>query len=98
MRLPNTIEGASRLGLDVPRWVEEGLIDIVVPSTFFDADLEEDITEWVEMARGTAVRINPAIEEAHRAGHTGGVNRCSPPEKRGRRVVCLQLVRDGCEF
>jgi len=89
VRVPNTIAGALNLGLDVPVWIKEDLVDIVVPSTFFNADLEEDISEWVTLAEGTPVRINPAIEEAYSAGHTGGVNRCfySPP-------VMLPLSRE----
>lgn len=47
-----------------------------MPSTFFNADLEEDIREWTDLAKDTPVLINPAIEEAYRVGHTGGVNRC----------------------
>ena len=35
VRVPNTIAGAGRLGLDVPRWIQEGLVDVVVPSCFF---------------------------------------------------------------
>ena len=81
VRVPNTIAGARNLGLDVPTWIEERLVDIVVPSTFFAADLEEDISEWVELASDTPVLINPAIEEAYLAGHTGGITRCfyNPP-------------------
>jgi hypothetical protein len=81
VRVPNTIWGANNLGFDVETWIKEELVDIVVPSTFFNADLEEDIREWVDLARGTSVRINPAIEEGYFAGHTGGVLRCfyNPP-------------------
>ncbi|MSP14745.1 MAG: hypothetical protein EXR62_17525 [Chloroflexi bacterium] len=89
VRVPNTIGGTRKLGLDVPTWVKENLVDIVVPSTFFSADLDEDISEWAELARPTAVAIQPAIEEAYRAGHTGGVVRCfyQPP-------VMLPLTHD----
>jgi len=76
VRVPNTIAGARGLGLDVPAWVAEGLVDMVVPSTFFNADLEENITEWSALVTGTPVRICPAIEEAYNAGHTGGWTRC----------------------
>lgn len=81
VRVPNTVAGARKLGLDVKTWIEEDLVDIVVPSTFFSADTQEDVSEWVELARNSPVRINPAIEEAYNAGYTGGVVRCfySPP-------------------
>ena len=50
-RVPNTIDGAERLGLDVRTWVSEGLVDILIPATLYATDLEEDITEWVERDR-----------------------------------------------
>lgn len=74
-RVPNTVDGAERLGLDVRTWVGEGLVDILIPATLYAADLEEDISEWVELARGTGVQIVPTIEAGYRAGHTGGVTR-----------------------
>ena len=73
VRVPNTIDGARRLGLDVSSWVEEDLVDIVIPSTFFMSDLEENITEWATLTRDTPVQVHPALEEGYRAGHTGGV-------------------------
>jgi hypothetical protein len=75
VRVPNTIHGAENLGLDVRTWINEGLVDIVVPSTFFMADTEEDMAEWTELARNTEVGIYPAIEQSYLAGHTGGVVR-----------------------
>ena len=72
VRVPNTIEGALRLGLDIPRWIDDHLVDIVVPSTFFVQDTEEDVREWVELAAGRPVRIHPAIEEAYATGATQG--------------------------
>ena len=72
VRVPNTIEGALRLGLDVRNWIEEDLVDIVVPSTFFAADTEEDISEWADLTADSPVRINPAIEEGYSAGYCNG--------------------------
>ncbi len=75
VRVPNTISGARNLGCDVPAWIAEDLVDIVIPSTFFHADLEEDISEWADLARNTPVRIIPAFEEGYACGHTGGITR-----------------------
>ena len=72
VRVPNTIQGCRLLGLDVPEWIEEHLVDIVVPSTFFAQDMEEDVSDWVELASATAVRIHPAIEEAYLTGASQG--------------------------
>ena len=72
VRVPNTISGALNLGCDVSAWVAEDLVDIVIPSTFFHADLEEDISEWAELTADSPVRINAAIEEGYSAGYCNG--------------------------
>jgi hypothetical protein len=72
VRVPNTIEGCRQLGLDVDEWIEAHLVDIVVPSTFFAQDTEEDVSEWVTLASASPVRIHPAIEEAYLTGASQG--------------------------
>jgi hypothetical protein len=81
VRVPNTIAGSEKLGLDIRNWVRDGLVDLIVPSTFFHADTEEDMTEWTSLVSGTQVGIYPAVEAAYAANHTGGVIRCfyNPP-------------------
>ena len=71
VRVPSTVAGARTIGLDVATWIEEGLVDIVVPSCFFCTDLAVDMTEWVEMARDTPVCIHAGLEEAYRGGYPG---------------------------
>ena len=75
VRVPNTVAGAARIGLDVASWVRESLVDVVVPSSFFAQDTEEDVAEWVSLAEDAPVRIQPALEEAYLAGHTGSIRR-----------------------
>ena len=75
VRVPNTIGGSERLGLDVRNWVKDGLVDIVVPSSFFAQDMEEDVGEWVDLVSDTPVQLYPAIEEGYAPGHTGNFNR-----------------------
>lgn len=67
-RVPNTIRGSERLGLDVRAWVREGLIDLIVPSCFFGQDMEEDVSEWVELTEASDVQLYPAIEEGYLSG------------------------------
>ncbi len=74
VRVPDTIAAAKGLGLDVARWIEEELVDVVVPSCFFNADLSQDINEWVELAAGNPTWIYPGIEEAYRAGYLDRVD------------------------
>ncbi len=67
-RVPSTIAGSERLGLDVRAWVRDGLVDVLVPSCFFGQDTEEDAGEWVDLTARTDVRVYPAIEEGYLAG------------------------------
>lgn len=43
--------------LDVPAWVKEGLVDTIIPGDKFIANREFDLTPFLEMARGTPVKI-----------------------------------------
>lgn len=72
VRVPSTVAGSRAIGLDVPAWIEEGLVDVVVPSCFFHTDFGADMEEWVERARDTPVRICPGLEEAYGAGYAAG--------------------------
>ncbi len=71
VRVPSTIAGAQAIGLDVPTWINEGLVDIVVPSCFYCTDFGVDMQEWVELTQNTPVWIYPGLEEAYWAGYTG---------------------------
>ena len=75
VRVPNTIAGSKKLGLDIATWMAEDLVDFVVPSCFFGQDMEEDVSAWVELGRATQVQVYPAIEEGYVAGHTSGFRR-----------------------
>lgn len=70
VRVPNNIAGSKRLGLDVDTWVSDGLVDILVPSCFFGQDMEEDVTEWVDLVDSTDTRVYPAIEEGYLPGYS----------------------------
>jgi hypothetical protein len=73
VRVPNTIEGSTMLGLDVVEWIEEGLVDIVVPCSFFAQDTAEDATEWVQAAANTPVRIHFGMDEGYQTGAVLGL-------------------------
>jgi len=61
VRVPQTLEECDYLGLDVAVWIEEGLVDYVVPSDFFYTDFNAKTEDFVELAKGTDCKIYPAI-------------------------------------
>ena len=74
-RVPSTIGGSERLGLEVRTWIRDGLVDTIVPSSFFAQDTEADVGEWADLVGGTGVQLYPAVEEGYSAGHTGDFRR-----------------------
>jgi len=65
VRVPASIEQCLGLGLDVARWVREGLVDFVVPSSpsrYISFDMP--IREWRELVEGTGVEVHASPDSA----------------------------------
>jgi hypothetical protein len=75
VRVPPSVDGTVRMGLDVDEWIADDLVDIVVTSPFFAQETEHDVGEWVTMGKDSPTRIVAAIEEGYLAGHSDGFNR-----------------------
>ena len=94
VRVPSTVAGSRAIGLDAPAWIEEGLVDIVIPSCFFCTDFGADMEEWVELARDTPVRVYPGLEEAYYAGYSGAthVDMLDYGDKPTRRLLSDETI------
>ena len=46
-----------RLGMDVRTWVEEGLIDLLIPTGHLCFTIDAPLEQFVELARGTPVKV-----------------------------------------
>ena len=75
VRLPPTIDGTHRLGIDIEDWIDDHLVDLVVTSPFFPQDMEHDAAEWVPLVKNSPVHLLAGIEEGYLAGHNDGHNR-----------------------
>ena len=75
VRLPPTLDGTHRLGIDIEDWIDDHLVDVVVTSPFFPQDTEHDAADWVPLVRNSPVHLLAAIEEGYLAGHNDGHNR-----------------------
>ena len=54
------------------QWIEEELVDIVVPCSFFVQHMEEDAAPWVAAAADTTVRIHHGMDSAYQTGDVLG--------------------------
>ena len=61
VRVPQTIQECDYLGFDLATWIREGLVDYVVPSDFMHTDTNMKTEDFVNLAKGTACKIYPAI-------------------------------------
>ncbi len=61
VRVPPTIYDSARIGLDVERWIKEGLVDIVAAGGGF-IPFEQPVREFVQAAEGTDCQILGSLE------------------------------------
>ena len=63
-RVLPTAAGNLAVGLDVPTWMKEGLLDFVVPNYYVDQQMDSNFPfEWlVELARSSECQVYPAIQ------------------------------------
>ena len=98
-RVPWTIAGAVAVGLDAPRWAQEGLVNQLVPSPFFAMTLDADVSEWIALGKRTGCRIYPCIEESYRAGIAteGGVPGLQWVDLERARATALNFWQAGAD-
>ena len=61
VRVPPTLYDCARIGLDVERWIKDGLVDVVAAGGGF-IPFEQPIREFVEAAAGTDCQILGSFE------------------------------------
>ncbi len=61
-RVPPTLAACARIGLDVPRWIGERLIDIVVPAPYWHPDFGIPVEEFARLAHAAGCTVFPSIE------------------------------------
>ncbi len=68
VRVLPTLSGNLAVGLDVPAWVKEGLLDFVAPNIYLDRQIDADFPfEWlVDLARGTGCEVYPILQRGVR--------------------------------
>ena len=61
VRVPSTIERCERLGLDIARWIDSSLVDVVVAGGGF-IPFEMPVGEFVDLAAGTETLVYGCLE------------------------------------
>ena len=61
-RVASTLEICARIGYDVPRWVEEDLVDILIPAGNAATDPAPDVKAFAALCRNTGVALYPGFD------------------------------------
>ena len=65
VRVPGSLDACDQVGLDVRRWIERGLVDVVIGQRPTGSELLDQMTDFrplVEVAKGSACRVHAALE------------------------------------
>ena len=62
VRVPQQLAGCAAWGLDVPTWIEEGLVDYVAPADFGFTDFNETYEDFTRLARGHDCYVYPQVQ------------------------------------
>ncbi len=61
-RVASTLEMCARIGYDIPLWVEEDLVDILIPAGNAATDPAPDVPGFVELCRDRAIAVYPGFD------------------------------------
>jgi hypothetical protein len=61
-RVAGSLEMCRRIGYDIPLWIEEGLVDILIPAGGAATDPSINVTEFVEICEGSGIAVYPGFD------------------------------------
>ncbi|MAE64211.1 MAG: hypothetical protein CMJ18_08030 [Phycisphaeraceae bacterium] len=64
--VPRTISGCEHLGLDVRTWMQDGLINAVIPKNFIHFEQDMPVREWGDLAETSDTAVYPCFERGTR--------------------------------
>lgn len=66
--VPRTLKAGLQTGLDVASWIQEGLVNAIVPKHFIQFNMEVPVEQFQELTAGTSVQVYPCIEQRGQSG------------------------------
>ncbi|MEW6752527.1 MAG: hypothetical protein AB1505_16295 [Candidatus Latescibacterota bacterium] len=61
-RVAGSLEMCRHLGYDVPAWIDEGLVDLLIPAGGAATDPSLEVERFVERCRGTGIHVYPGFD------------------------------------
>ncbi len=95
VKTPDSAGYCHALGLDLERWLSEGLVDLYVPGGYFQLN---QWTESVALARRHGVKVYACLPESRVREATAAKARASLETLRGRALAAWAAGVDGIEM
>jgi hypothetical protein len=92
LRVPDSIAYARAIGLDLPRWLGDGLFDLLMPGGYFRL---EDHADTVALARRHGVKVYPSLDESRVRDPAARKLRSSTAAYRARAYEAWSAGADG---
>jgi hypothetical protein len=92
LRVPDSIAYARAIGLDLPRWLGDGLFDLLMPGGYFRL---EDHAGTVALARKHGVKVYPSLDESRVRDPDARKLRSSTAAYRARAYEAWSAGADG---
>ncbi len=61
-RVASSLEMCRRTGYDLPTWIDEGLVDIIIPAANAATDPDIDVAAYKELCKGTDIVVYPGFD------------------------------------
>lgn len=95
IKSPDSVGYCREIGLDLERWLGEGLVDFLVPGGYFQLN---QWTESVALARRHGVKIYACLAESRVRDEAGKVGRASIESLRARALAAWAAGVDGIQM
>ncbi len=95
VKVPDSVGYCREIGLDVERWLGEGLVDLLVPGGYFQLN---PWSESVAVARRHGVKIYASLAETRVRDEAGRAARASLESLRARALAAWTAGVDGIEM
>jgi Glycosyl hydrolase-like 10 len=92
VRVPDSVEYCRAIGLDIERWMKEGLIDILIPGGDF---VLNTMKYSVDLGHKYGVKVYPDFDPCTSAAKSGQFDRNSTNAWRSRAMEAWQAGADG---
>ena len=97
-RVSGTLEMSRRIGYDVPTWIREGLVDILIPSACYGTDPSIEVESYLELCRGTDVVVYPGLDvwlsAIAKGVHSGREEYVGPEDEESKDRMRSRAVSD----